>query len=103
AAPGAAAPGRARATAEPVRDLRSTRSTTVAPQGRGRRLRPGGHPRVWALIFAMGACALVLTFAHVRHLPALGPHPRPAWWLLAVAFAVAELCVVHVEFRRNVH
>ena len=75
----------------------------IAPQGRGRRLRPGGHPRVWALIVAMGAGALALTLAHVGHLPALGPHPRPAWWLLAAAFAVAELCVVHVEFRRNVH
>ena len=74
-----------------------------APQGRGRRLRPGGHPRVWALIVAMGAGALALTLTHVSHLPALGPHPRPAWWLLAAAFAVAELCVVHVEFRRNVH
>ncbi|HEX6620031.1 MAG TPA: EAL domain-containing protein [Solirubrobacteraceae bacterium] len=47
--------------------------------------------------------ALALTLLHVRHLHALGPHPRPAWWLLAGAFAVAELCVVHVEFRRNVH
>ena len=74
-----------------------------APQGHGRRLRPGGHPRVWALIVAMGFSALALTLVHVRHLPALGPHPRPSWWLLAVAFAVAELCVVHVEFRRNVH
>ena len=51
----------------------------------------------------MGASALALTLLHVRHLHALGPHPRPAWWLLAGAFAVAELCVVHVEFRRNVH
>src|SRR5689334_22637043 len=51
----------------------------------------------------MGASALALTLTHVRHLHALGPHPRPAWCLLAGAFAVAELCVVHVEFRRNVH
>jgi diguanylate cyclase (GGDEF)-like protein len=82
---------------------------THAPRGgrqrlrRLRRLRPDGHPRVWALIVAMGAGALALTLTHVRHLDALGPHPRPAWWLLAAAFAVAELCVVHVEFRRNVH
>ena len=86
-----------------MRDLSPNRSRTHAPQGRGRRLRPGGHPRVWALIVAMGAGALALTLTHVGHLPALGPHPRPAWWLLAAAFAVAELCVVHVEFRRNVH
>jgi len=76
----------------------------VAPRLRRRpRLRPGGRPGVWALIAAMGASALALTLWHVRDLPALGPTPRPSWWLLALAFAVAELCVVHVEFRRNVH
>jgi diguanylate cyclase (GGDEF)-like protein len=51
----------------------------------------------------MSAAALALTLVHVRHLPGLGPEPHPPWWLLAIAFAVAELCVVHVEFRRNVH
>ncbi len=76
----------------------------MAPRLRRRpRFRPGGHPRVWALIAAMAATALALTVLHVRDLPALGPTPRPSWWLLALAFAVAELCVVHVEFRRNVH
>ncbi|HEX7297792.1 MAG TPA: sensor domain-containing diguanylate cyclase, partial [Solirubrobacteraceae bacterium] len=68
-----------------------------------RRLQPGGRPRVWALIGAMAAAALALAFGHVRELGALGPAPRPSWLLLAGAFAVAELCVVHVEFRRNVH
>jgi diguanylate cyclase (GGDEF)-like protein len=76
----------------------------VAPRLRRRpRFLPGGHPRVWALIAAMAATALALTALHVRDLSALGPTPRPSWWLLALAFAVAELCVVHVEFRRNVH
>jgi diguanylate cyclase (GGDEF)-like protein len=55
------------------------------------------------LIGAMAAAALALALLHVSHLSALGPMPRPTWWLLAGAFAVAELCVVHVEFRRNVH
>lgn len=68
-----------------------------------RRLRPGGRPRVWLLIAAMSAAAAALTFGHVRHLSALGPTPRPSWWILAGAFAIAELCVVHVTFRRNVH
>jgi diguanylate cyclase (GGDEF)-like protein len=80
------------------------RGARMAPRVRRRpRLWPGGHPRVWALILAMGAAAVALTIWHVRALPALGPTPRPSWWLLALAFAVAELCVVHVEFRRNVH
>jgi len=66
-------------------------------------LRPSGSARVWALIAAMAGGALVLALAHLRHLPALGLHPRPAWWLLAIGFAAAEVCVVHVAFRRNVH
>jgi diguanylate cyclase (GGDEF)-like protein len=84
--------------AEPLSQLISARRGLSL-----RRLQPGGRLRVWALIAAMTAAALALSFGHLRHLSALGPTPRPAWWLLAAAFAVAELCVVHVEFRRNVH
>jgi diguanylate cyclase (GGDEF)-like protein len=76
-----------------------------APRARRRllRARPGGSARVWALIAAMATAALALTLTHLRHLSALGPQPRPAWWVLALAFAAAEVCVVHVAFRRNVH
>jgi diguanylate cyclase (GGDEF)-like protein len=74
-----------------------------APRRHRLLVRPGGRPRVWALIVAMALAALALTVFHLRHLAALGPTPRPSWWVLAGAFAVAELCVVHIEFRRNVH
>jgi diguanylate cyclase (GGDEF)-like protein len=79
------------------------RATGRARRARLLRLRPGGPPRVWALIAAMAAGALVLALTHLRHLSAIGPQPRPAWWVLAIAFAVAEVCVVHVAFRRSVH
>jgi diguanylate cyclase (GGDEF)-like protein len=75
-----------------------------AARARGRaRLRFGGSPRIWVLIAAMAASALALALIHLRHLSALGPQPRPSWWLLAIVFAAAEVCVVHVAFRRNVH
>jgi diguanylate cyclase (GGDEF)-like protein len=51
----------------------------------------------------MAAASLALALGHVGELTPLGPMPRPSWWLLAAAFAVAEVCVVHVEFRRNAH
>jgi diguanylate cyclase (GGDEF)-like protein len=89
--------------AEQRRARRRNRARQAPRRHRLRRLRPGGRPRVWALIAAMATGALALTLFHVQHLPALGPTPRPSWWLLAAAFAVAELCVVHVAFRRNVH
>jgi diguanylate cyclase (GGDEF)-like protein len=79
------------------------RAPRVPLRARLLRLRPNGPPRVWALIAAMAAGALLLALTHLRHLAALGPQPRPAWWVLALAFAAAEVCVVHVAFRRNVH
>jgi diguanylate cyclase (GGDEF)-like protein len=82
---------------------RAGRAPRAPRRARLLRLVPGGSPRVWALIAAMAAGALVLALTHLRHLSALGPSPRPSWWVLAIAFAVAEVCVVHVAFRRNVH
>jgi diguanylate cyclase (GGDEF)-like protein len=83
---------------------RGIESTGRAPRrARVLRLRPGGSLRVWALIAAMAAGALALALTHLRHLSALGPEPRPSWWVLAIAFAAAEVCVVQVAFRRDVH
>ena len=33
------------------------------------------------------------------------PHAEPhlPWWAVALGFAAAELCVVHVRFRRSAH
>jgi diguanylate cyclase (GGDEF)-like protein len=61
-----------------------------------------GPKAVWVLNALVGAGALVLF---------LGPAGRPSaletphldWWLLALAFFVAELCVVHLHFRRSAH
>jgi diguanylate cyclase (GGDEF)-like protein len=59
------------------------------------------HP-VWALnIVVLGiAAALYIGPAH-----GLAPLARPhiPWWLVAVAFALAERCVVHLHFRRGAH
>jgi diguanylate cyclase (GGDEF)-like protein len=80
------------------------RGVARAPRrARARMLRLGGSPRVWALIGAIAAGAIALALLHLRDISALGPEPRPAWWVLAIAFAAAEVCVVHVAFRRDVH
>ena len=36
---------------------------------------------------------------------ATAPHAEPhlPWWAVALGFAAAELCVVHVRFRRSAH
>jgi diguanylate cyclase (GGDEF)-like protein len=75
-------------------DLRSVR---VSPK----RL-PSRAVLVWAYVVALavlaGAAWLVLTHGE-------GPHSTPhlPWWAVAAGFAGAEICVVHVRFRRSAH
>jgi len=59
------------------------------------------HP-VWLLNAAVLLIAAVLFVGPVQGLPTLA-RPHLAWWLIAVAFAIAERCVVHVHFRRGAH
>lgn len=58
--------------------------------------------QVWALNTVVLATAAVLYAGPVS---GLAPVARPhlPWWLVAVAFAFAERCVVHLHFRRGAH
>jgi diguanylate cyclase (GGDEF)-like protein len=59
------------------------------------------HP-VWGLNVVVLAIGGALFFGPVQ---GLGPVATPhlPWWLVAIAFAVGERCVVHVHFRRGAH
>jgi diguanylate cyclase (GGDEF)-like protein len=59
------------------------------------------HP-VWALNIVVLTLALVLYIGPARGLGPLA-NPHIPWWLVAVAFALAERCVVHLHFRRGAH
>ena len=61
-----------------------------------------GPAAVWALNLALIAAGAAL-YLHVRTLgaPATGLHLP--WWALAVGFALTEVAVVHVNFRRSSH
>jgi diguanylate cyclase (GGDEF)-like protein len=59
------------------------------------------HP-VWALNIVVLTLALVLYIGPARGLGPLAT-PHIPWWLVAVAFALAERCVVHLHFRRGAH
>jgi diguanylate cyclase (GGDEF)-like protein len=61
----------------------------------------GTHP-VWGLNLALIAGAAALLAGPVRGLAPLA-HPHLPWWAIAVAFAIAERCVVHLHFRRGAH
>ena len=81
-----------------------TISETEAPDpGRWQALRRLRKPHpVWWLNLAVMAAAVVLYAGPVHDLPALDT-PHMPWWLVAMAFAVAERGVVHLHFRRGAH
>jgi diguanylate cyclase (GGDEF)-like protein len=59
------------------------------------------HP-VWGLNVVVLAIAGSLYFGPVQGLHPVATLHLP-WWLVALAFAVGERCVVHVHFRRGAH
>jgi diguanylate cyclase (GGDEF)-like protein len=65
------------------------------------RLRRGASA-VWALNAALVAGALAL-YHQLGSLTPPATAYHVSWWLLAVAFALTEVAVVHVHFRRGAH
>jgi len=61
-----------------------------------------GAAAVWALNLALVVAAVAI-YQHVGSLPAPGTAAHLPWWALAVAFALTEVAVVHVHFRRGAH
>src|SRR4051794_32131701 len=61
-----------------------------------------GVPAVWALNAALAAGAVAL-YLQVSAMPAPITTVGIPWWALALAFAVTEISVVHVHFRRSSH
>jgi len=59
------------------------------------------HP-VWALNLVLVATAVALYAGPVHGLQPLA-EPHLNWWTIAIAFAIAERCVVHLHFRRGAH
>ena len=57
---------------------------------------------VWALNIVVIAAAVTLYAGPVHSLAPLA-HPHLPWWAIAIAFAIAERCVVHLHFRRGAH
>jgi diguanylate cyclase (GGDEF)-like protein len=69
----------------------------------GRRLRiPSRAALVWAYVAALAVLAGIAWITITHGEPAHGT-PRLPWWAVALGFACAEVCVVHVRFRRSAH
>src|SRR3954451_12439301 len=65
-----------------------------------RRVSPAVAVSVYGL--ALAALAAVLFLTGVKGTAPLSD-PHLPWWVIAVAWAVAEACVVHLQFRRSAH
>jgi diguanylate cyclase (GGDEF)-like protein len=73
------------------------------PRGQATRRHLSGAARVWILNGLLGVAAATLYLVVVRHLHGLDSGPRLPWWALATMFYVAEVCVVHLRYRRDAY
>ncbi len=78
--------------------------TTRVPNRAGRRSwRLPPRARVWLLTGALAVVAVVLVGTVVRHLPAVDAPVELPWLVLALAFGLTEVVVVHVQLDREAH
>ncbi len=63
----------------------------------------GVSVRVLALSAVLAGTAVLLYTVHIRHFATLHAPVAVPWLVLAAGYAVSELTVVHVEFRRDAH
>jgi diguanylate cyclase (GGDEF)-like protein len=66
------------------------------------RLKLSRSGAVWVLTFALAAMAAVLHVAVVAGTQPLDD-PELSWWVIGLGVIVAEVCVVHIAFRRSAH
>ena len=59
--------------------------------------------RVWLLTSALAVAAAVVYLAAVRALPRVDAPIGLEWWALAAGFALVEVFVVQLQFRRDTH
>ncbi len=57
---------------------------------------------VWVYVVALASLAALAWF-FITHGDTPHADPHLPWWAVALGFAFAEICVVHVRFRRSAH
>jgi diguanylate cyclase (GGDEF)-like protein len=62
-----------------------------------------GPSRVWLLNGGLAAAAAATFLLVVRSLAPLAAPLTSPWWIVALGFAMAEVLVVHLQFRRDTH
>ena len=62
-----------------------------------------GAPRVWALNLGLALAAIGLFMLGITGVAGLDAPFRLDWWVVAVGYGLAEVLVVHLQFRRDTH
>ena len=62
-----------------------------------------GPPRIWLLNALLTSIALAAYLAAIQGLDPVGAPFQVPWWLLAIGYGLAEVLVVHLQFRRDTH
>ena len=57
---------------------------------------------MWLYVAALSSLALA-AFLGLAHRQAAVSTPHVSWWAVAMGFAVAEACVVHLQFQLSAH
>ena len=70
---------------------------------RRRKTRAGTPPRVLVFTACIAATALALSLTVVRDAPTVDAPWHLPWWALAIGFAAAEVWVMHLQIRREIH
>ena len=70
---------------------------------RARSVVPSREAFVWAYVVALARARRRAPGLLVTHGDAPHADPHLPWWAVALGFAFAEICVVHVRFRRSAH
>lgn len=79
-------------------------ASRLRPAGAAARIRRlSGAARVWILSGVIAALAVTIFVAALTHVQPAAGTPLVPWYVLAALFCVAEILVVHVQFRREVH
>jgi diguanylate cyclase (GGDEF)-like protein len=89
----------------PLNRPRRAPSEALRPLGASVREALRAPRRVWAFNAVLAlACAVVWAVAlRGMDVPAFGKTPELAWYWLALAFYLAEVLVVHLQFRKQAH
>lgn len=86
---------------EAIRESTTSESRQDQLNGSGRHQNARSTAPIWALTAFLWAAGLALYVFAVRDLAPIDAPFQVSWWMLAIAFAMTEVFVAHLKYRRD--